>query len=188
MRSRRFCTGSQSLGTRAGLLRLPAPLPALPRPQHLTLLQGDEHAARQPALLEEPSQLRRNWNTTSPAPLGNHKPLPASSSPCPSEERDRGRQAPNTIGPQPAISGYTCSLLQQHHPALLNSAPSAQAPSLWNRKFHSAWAGLPLLGFSCLFHTIPASTVSPPHPPRARAQGRPFCSGERRPRIPLGIV
>ena len=38
-----------------GLARPPSPLPkALPRPQLLTLLQGDEHAARQPALLGPP--------------------------------------------------------------------------------------------------------------------------------------
>lgn len=42
-----------------GIARPPSFLPALPRRPLLTLLQGDEHAARQPALLEEPGQLRQ---------------------------------------------------------------------------------------------------------------------------------
>lgn len=50
-----------------GVARPPKFLLALPRRQLLTLLQGDEHAARQPALLEESGQLRQELE---------HKPGP----------------------------------------------------------------------------------------------------------------
>lgn len=41
------------------------PFPARPR-RLLTLLQGDEHAARRPALLEEPGQLRQELQHNTP--------------------------------------------------------------------------------------------------------------------------
>ena len=161
-----------------GFVRPPSPLPALPRPKLLTLLQGDEHAARQPALLEEPSQLRQELEHNKPGPVRQPQtPFPPRQSPCPSRRRrQRSRAKPRTASvPQPASSGYTCSLssstilallapLGQHKPQTVG-AGSFTRPG---RDFRHQVSSL------SLSHPIPASTVSPPHPPRARAQGRPL--------------
>lgn len=46
----------------------PSRCPARPRPRGLlTLLQGDVHAARRPALLEEPGQLRQELQHNTPS-------------------------------------------------------------------------------------------------------------------------
>lgn len=106
-----------------GLARPPKFLLAFPRRQLLTLLQGDEHAARQPALLKQSGQLRQELEHK-PGPVRQSQIL-APSSPNPSHSRrQRSPAKPQISVPQPARSGFTCSLSRSTIPASL--APRRQ--------------------------------------------------------------
>ena len=119
----------------------------------------------------------RNWNTTSPAPLGNHKPPSRLVKvPVPPEEGDRG----------PELSPEQHRSLSRPALAIPVHSPAAPSWRCWLRSVSTSPKPLepevsPGLGGTSairfllsLSHPIPASTVSPPHPPRARAQGRPL--------------
>lgn len=123
MRGRRTPPSAPETGNtwhpRRGITRPPSFFLTLPRGQPLTLLQGDEHAARQPALLEESGQLRQELEHK-PGPVKQSQIL-SPSSPSPSRSRrQRSRAKPQTISiPRPDSSGFTCSLSSSTIPAPL---------------------------------------------------------------------
>lgn len=158
--------GSQTLGTQASQL-----LPALPCRQLLTLLQGDEHTARQPALLEEPGQLRQELEHK-PGPVRQPR-VPAASSPnATRRRRQRSGAKPRAASlPRRPNAAHTCSLSSRTIPAprapLRQPKTQAIRPEVTVRL-----EGLPPLDCNSI-PPIPASVLSPPLRPRACALGRP---------------
>ena len=173
-----------------GLARPPSPLPkALPRPQLLTLLQGDEHAARQPALLEEPSQLRQELEHNKPGPVRQPQtPFPPRQVPVPPEERDRG----------PELSPKQHRSLSRPALAIPVHSPAAPSWRCWLRSVSTSPKPLepevsPSLGGTSAVRFLVSFTQSlllpflrPTHLSPA-LRDAPFCSGRATTRRAFGV-
>lgn len=104
------------------IAQAPSFLQALPYRQLLTLLQGDEDAARQPALLKEPSQLRQELeHTKKSSPIKQRQGLAASSPNSARRRIQKSRAKPRTASvPRPTNPDYTCSLSSSTIPVPLD--------------------------------------------------------------------